>query len=593
MFTHAYFSCLVLHGIIAQVGGKDQERRSSVRRFPLRGPAAEISRARRIAEVLVRNGLGVLAESTGLTRFIPRWRAHPVEADAQAATLTMPQRVRRTLEELGPTYIKLGQILSTRPDVLPPAYVIELSKLLDAAPAVGADEIIKTIEEELGGPLDRWYQLLNPTPIASASIGQVHRAVLHDGTEVVVKVQRPGVERTIQADLNLLAAEARFLEARSQTLRNYRLVDLVVEFSQALRDELDYRAEARNADRLRAMTTDAGVIIPQIYWTLTARRVITLADIKGIKISEIERLKARGYDLGSIAARIVQIYLKQVFVHGVFHADPHPANILVCDQKIGLVDFGVVGYLTPRIRQDLGELLFALVQQNADEMVHVITRMGAMSSSIDREALRRDIQRLVVRYYSVSLENLPMAQFLGDVLTIAFRHRVRLPADLALLARTVVVLEGVALSLDPSFVLAGYLEPFVVQLIKERLSAKNTIMEGIKTLRELQELLQVLPRRVDVLTEQLERGTMTVGINVRHLDQAMRKLDAIANRLSFSIIVAGIIVGSALVLLGGEGAATFRLPFTSINLPIPQIGFVMAGLLGIWLLFSIVRSKGL
>lgn len=562
-------------------------------RFALRGPIAEISRARHIAKVLVRNGLGFLAESLGLKRFLSPWGARAVEADARAATLSTPQRVRLTLEQLGPTYIKLGQILSTRPDILPPAYVVELSKLLDAAPPASTAEITATIEREMGKPLDDCYLDFSEAAIASASIGQVHRARLHDGTDVVVKVQRPGVERTIEADLNLLLRQARFLEARSATLRDYGLSAVLEEFSQALRGELDYTSEGRNADRLRAMIADEGVEIPFIYWELTTRRVITLSDLKGIKLTEFERLKARGYDLNSIAARIVQVYLKQVFVHGLFHADPHPANILVCDGRIGLVDFGMVGYLTPRMREDLGDLLFALTQQNADDMVHTIVRMGAMDRGADRDGLRREVQRLIMRYYDASLQSVRIAEFLGDIMGAAFKHKVRLPADLALLARTVVVLEGVARTLDPSFVLAGYLEPFVVQLIKERISLKHTLLEAATTLRDLEAVLRVLPRRVDALSEQLERGEMTVGIDVRHLNQAMRKLDAIGNRLSFSIVVAAIIMGSAMVLLGGEKAATFRLPFTNIGLPIPQIGFVVAGLLGAWLLFSIVRSKGL
>lgn len=562
-------------------------------RFFVRRPAAQISRARHIAEVLIRNGLGFLAESTGLVRFIPRWRARTVEADAGTVGLSVPQRVRRTLEELGPTYIKLGQILSTRSDILPPAYVMELSKLLDAAPPVALEEITSTIERELGGPLRQWYASFDPEPIASASIGQVHRAKLPDGTEVVVKVQRPEVERTVQADLDLLMTQAHFLEASSATLRGYRLLDIVEEFSQYLRDELDYRIEGRNADRLRSIIVDEDVLIPQVYWDLTTRRVLTLTDLKGLKLTEMDRLRARGYDLSDIARRIVQIYLRQVFLHGVFHADPHPANILVCDGKIGLVDLGAVGYLTPRMKEDLGALLFALLQQRADDMVHVITRMGAMGPDSDRDALRRDAQRLIVRYYGTSLESVPVAQFLADVMEVAFKHHVRLPADLALLARTVVVLEGVALSLDPSLVLTTFLEPFIVQLVRERVSIKRVLLETANTLRELEALLHVLPRRVDILSEQLVRGDMTVGVDVHRLDEALRKLDAIANRLSFSVVVAAIIVGSALILLGGQDAAIFRLPFTQIALPIPQIGFVMAGLLGAWLLFSIVRSKGL
>ncbi|HUV93534.1 MAG TPA: AarF/ABC1/UbiB kinase family protein [Anaerolineae bacterium] len=560
-------------------------------RLFLRGPAADIARARRIAEVLIRNGLGFLAESTALTRFVPRWRARTVAADAQTAAMSVPERVRRTLEELGPTYIKLGQILSTRPDILPPRFIVELSKLLDTAPPVPASEITSVVEQELGGSLDRWYADFSPTPIASASIGQVHRATLLDGTEVVVKVQRPGVEHTIQADLNLLAAQARFLEGRSATLRSYGLVDIVEEFSQALLNEIDYTAEGRNADALRRVVAGEGVLVPEVYWDLTTGRVITLAYLKGIKLSQIDELKAQGYDLASIAERVAKAYLRQVFVHGVFHADPHPANVLICEGKVGLVDLGAVGYLTPQMRGVLGDLLFALVQQDADEMVQIIIRMGATGPDVDRDALRRAVQRMISRYYGASLESVPIPQFLDDVMIIAFKHRVRLPADLALLARTVVVLEGVASSLDPSLLLTALVEPFVVQLMKERVSIKRRLLEGVQTLRQLEAVLRVLPRRIDTLTEQLERGKLTLGMDVLHLPDALRKLDAMANRLSFSVIVAGIIVGSALAMVAGK-EATFQLPFTNISLPIPQLGFVMAGLLGTWLLFSIVRSRG-
>jgi len=542
--------------------------------------------------VLARNGLGFLVEGLGLARFVPRWRARTVEADAEMAATSVPVRIRRTLEELGPTYIKLGQILSTRPDILPPRVISELSKLLDTAPPAPVSEITAVIEQELGGPIDRWYGSFSPVPIASASIGQVHRATLLDGTEVVVKVQRPGVQETIRSDLSLLATQARFLEGRSATLRAYRVLEIVEEFSQMLRDELDYSAEGRNADTLRRKVAAEDVLVPEVYWDLTTSRVITLAYLDGLKLTETERLEAQGYDLATIAERVVRVYLRQVFVHGIFHADPHPANILICADKIGLVDLGAVGYLTPQMKQTLGDLLLALVRQDADEMVHIVIRMGATGPDIDRDALRRAVQRLTARYYGSSLESVPVPQFLDDVMTLAFKHHVRLPADMALLARTVVVLEGVASSLDPSLVLATLVEPFAVRLMKERVSIKRSLLEGVQTLRQLESLLHLLPRRVDALTEQLERGELTVGVDVRRLAPALRRLDAIANRLSFSIIVAAIIVGSALAMTAGE-EATFSLPFTSIDLPIPQIGFIMAGLLGAWLLFSMVRSRGL
>ncbi len=554
-------------------------------------PAEELGRVRHILEVLVRNGLGFLVESVGLTRLLPRRRSRQLREGDVAFGMSAPQRVRLTLEQLGPTYIKLGQILSTRPDLLPPAYIIELSKLLDSVPPVSADDIIQLIQQELGGPLDRWFAHFQREPIASASIGQVHRAVLHDGTAVVVKAQRPGVERTVQADLNLILAQGHFLEARSATLRRYGLVDILEEFSHALRDELDYTYEARNAERLRQIVSSEGVLIPQVYWDLTTRRVIVLSELHGVQLNEIDRLRAHGYDLCSVAARIVEVYLQLVFQYGIFQADPHPANILVCDRQIGLVDFGVVGYLTPRLREDLGGLLMALVRQDADDLVHIITRMGAVSGGVEQNAMRRDVQRLIVRYYAESVESLPIAQFLSDIMSLSFKHHVRLPSDLALLARTVVVLEGVALGLDPSYVLTDNLKPFVVQLVRERLSPMRAVQEGIRTWVELESVLHVLPRRVDTISKQLEQGHLTVGFEIRRLEQAMRKVDDIGNRLVFSIVIAAIIIGSALVLHGGEQASLFRLPFTDIVLPIPEIGFLVAAVIGIWMLYSIVRSR--
>ncbi len=555
----------------------------------LRRTLREITRTRRITQVLARNGLGMLAQTIGLGRVLPRRR----KRDAQTEALSTPQRVRRTLEELGPTYIKLGQILSTRPDLLPGEYITELAKLLDAAPPAPTDAIIATIERELKSSLGELYADFQREPIASASIGQVHRATLHDGTAVVVKVQRPGVEETMLADLSILRTQVRFLEGRSEVVRAYGVRDLVEEFAQSLRDELDYTNEGRNADQLGQALSEEDVLLPRVIWERTTRRVITLTALEGITLADLDDLRVRGYDLPSIADRIARLYLHSVFVSGAFHADPHPANIMVCGTRIGLVDFGVVGYLTPRMREDLGDLLFSLVQQNADDMVHVIMRMGAVGAQCDRLGLRRAIGHLLVRYYGASLESIPMATFLVDVMGVAFRYHVRLPSDLVLMTRTVLTLEGVARTLDPNLVLTRYLEPFVRDLLRDRLSLRRAATETMSTLRELEALVHVLPRRLDSLSEQLEQGDLTLGVDVRRTDQALRKLDAIANRLAFSIIIAATVLGSALILTAGPGAATFTLPFTDLSIPVAQIGFVFAGLLGAWLLFSIIRSKGL
>lgn len=548
---------------------------------------------RQIAQILIRNGLGFAVESAGIRSWLPFWRVRRSERQARDDEASTPVRVRRTLEELGPAYIKLGQILSTRPDILPPEYLLELNKLLDSSPPAPTSEIVAVIEQELGQSIGRLYASFDPVPIAAASIGQVHRASLQDGTRVVVKVQRPGVEQTIDADLHLLMTQVRFLESRSETVRAYGVADLAEEFAYALREELDYTVEGRHADRMFSLIGDEGVRIPRIYWERSSRRVLTQTDLCGIGINNLPALKAAGYDLAEIAERLAQVYLRQVFVHGVYHADPHPANLLVCDDAIGLVDFGIVGYLAPHMKEDLADLLFALVHQDADEMVYAITRMGALSASSNRDELRRGVQRLLASYYGVALERIPMAQFLMDLMELCFKQHVRMPADLALLARTVIILEGVARGLDPGLNIAAHLEPFVTQMVRERLSARRVLAEGVAVLRDVEKLARVLPRRVDTLSEQMEHGDLTVGIQVRRLEQAIRKLDAMANRLAFSVIVAGIVIASAMVVSAGKDATQFLIPFTQISLPIPQLGFIFAGLLGLWLLFSIIRSRGL
>ena len=571
--------------------------------FRFRQPYEEIVRLRAIAEILFRNGLGFVAEQLDLARFLPPWRhrgvaASPTDArrfavEDSASRATIPERVRHTLEELGPTYIKLGQILSTRPDLLPAEYIKELSKLLDAAPPVPTDAIVIQLEAELGAPVGELFAQFEPEPIAAASIGQAHRAVLPSGKPVIVKIQRPGVERVVEADLDLLSRQARFAESRLAIARDYQLVALLDEFSRTLRDELDYSNEGRNADRLRSnLEGDPRVTLPRVLWDLTSRRVITFEELHGIRLLDIELLQAEGHDLSSLAETVVDLYLKQVFVDGFFHADPHPANILVTKDGIGLVDFGMVGYLTPKTRELLSDLLVSLVYQDVDQVAQTVVHLGAMNRPRDIGALNRDIHRLFMRYYGLALEEVRLDQALNDVMSIALRHRIHLPADLAVLARTAAVLEGVARQLDPALVVAEQARPFVRQMVRERLSLKYLVGRAVRTVRDVEQLVQVLPGRLDALSSQLEQGEMTVGVDLRRLQSVLAKLDRVANRLSFSVLVAALIIGSGLIILGGEAVSTWRLPLIGIGLPVAQISFIIAGVLAAWLLFSIIRSKG-
>jgi ubiquinone biosynthesis protein len=561
--------------------------------YPGRRRFAQIARVRRVTQVLFRNGLGFLVEQWALDRFAPRMlRRQTVHPDRSVGRLTIPQRVRRTLEELGTTFIKLGQFLSGRADLLPPEYIAEFSKLLDSAPKVPVDQIREVIEEELGVPVADLFATFDDVPIAAASIGQVHRATLPDGQRVVVKVQRPGIERQVEADLDLLLGQARFLEKRSETMRDYNLVAVAGELAHSLREEMDYRLEGRNADRVRTnLSSDARLVVPQVYWNLTTRRVITLEYIDGIQFNELDRLRQAGYDLSSIARLAVEAYLKQVFVDGFYHADPHPANLMVVGKQIAFLDFGNAGYLTPAQKELLGDLFLQILDEDPGGIARTVLKMGAVRGRPSLEDMERDLQRLLVRYWGLPLEKMPVGEMLAEIFAAAFQHKVFLPADLALLARTIITLEGTARALDPNFVLADAVRPFATQLVRDRLSPLVAGRRALRTLRQATDLAQDLPRRVDDLWDQLEQGDLTLGIDVRRMLDVVGHAQGMVNRIAFSIVVAALIVGSALMLLGGQKA--WNLPILGIGVPVAQIVFVGAVVAGAWLLIWMIRSRNI
>jgi ubiquinone biosynthesis protein len=561
--------------------------------FPFRRRLAEIARVRRIIEVLVRNGLGFMVEQLALDRFLPRiWRRQTVRADQAVGRLTVPERLRRTLEELGATYIKLGQVLSGRADLLPREYIEELSKLLDAAPPVSVAEIREIIEQELGACVEEIFVTFEDDPIASASIGQVHHAILPDGQAVVVKVQRPGIEAIVEADLDLLLRQARFLEKRSETMRDYNVLAIAEELAQSLREELDYKIEGRNAERLRTnLSDDPRFVVPKVYWSLTSRRVITLEYLDGIQFNELDRLREAGYDLSSIAQTGVEAYLKQLFVDGFYHADPHPANLLVVGDQIGLVDFGNAGYLTPSQKELLGDMFLQLLDQDAEGVARTVIKMGATRGRPSVEAMERDLQRLLMRYWGIALEEIPLGEMLAEIFTTAYRHKVYLPGDLALLARTILTLEGTGLALDPDFVLVDAVHPFAERLVRERLSPVVAGRRALRTLRQAADLAQAFPRRLEDLWDQLEDGQITVGVDLRRLEVIITKLNSMVNRIAFSVVVAALIIGSALILLGGK--ESWQLPILGLGIPVAQIAFLGAVGAGVWLLISMMRSRNL
>jgi ubiquinone biosynthesis protein len=380
-----------------------------------------------------------------------------------------PEHLRRAFEELGPTFIKLGQVLSTRPDLVPPEYEAALSVLQDAAPTVPTADIVGAVESALGRPVRQLFGVFEAVPIAAASIGQVHAATLPDGTEVVVKVRRPGVVEQVSVDLALLDRLAEVAGRRSSIARRYDPVGLAREFGATLLAELDYPREGRNAELVAAsFADDDSVHVPSVFWDLTCDGVITEERIRGIKVDDLRALDASGLDRAEIARTLADAYLSMVFVHGFFHADPHPGNVFVeMDGRIAFVDFGMVGSVTTGTGRGLGTMLVALVAADPGKMADGLLRLGIACDDVDRAEFERDLARFLEQYSHLPLQQLHLGPLIADVMSVVRAHRLRLPSDLALLLKTVMMCEGVAAQLDPAFELVPHLLPYAARLASD------------------------------------------------------------------------------------------------------------------------------
>jgi ubiquinone biosynthesis protein len=415
-------------------------------------------RAGEVAVVLSRYSLQTWFGFVALRVRSRRWRHPPV----------MPGLVRRSFEELGPTFMKLGQVMTTRPDLVPPSFEQELTRLQDGAPPVPTAHVVRSIEGALGRPIDELYAFFDPAPLAAASIGQVHAARMHDGTDVVVKVRRPDVDDSIAVDLALIERVAAIAGRRS-FLERYDPVGLAREFRITMEGELDYVREAQNADAVAtAFADEPRVHVPRIFWSHTCEGVITEERVRGSKIDDRDALDATGADPAAVARAFADAYLSMVFVQRLFHADPHPGNVFVeADGRIAFVDFGMVGIVSESTRLGLGKVLLALVAVDVTKMADGLFDLGVVRVLVDRAAFERDLDRLVQRYAFVPLEQLRIGPLLNDVMSVVRKHRLRMPSDLALLLKTLMMCEGVAAKLDPGFELVPLLVPYAARLASE------------------------------------------------------------------------------------------------------------------------------
>ncbi|MCJ7670996.1 MAG: AarF/ABC1/UbiB kinase family protein [Acidimicrobiia bacterium] len=431
------------------------------------GNAKQYRRRRReILSAVIRHGLGVLVGTRGYGRLVPfHWGL--LGYSRRAVPYTRAEHVRLAIEDLGPTFIKIGQIASTRGDLLPPEYQLEFARLQDAAPPEPLEVIRETVETDLGDPPETIFAHFEDVPLAAASIGQVHAATLTDGTEVVVKIRRPGVTAHVERDLEILGQLAETAVRRWDRDNQYDIPGLAAEFSDTLRHELDYRREAENARRFAEhFTADEGVIIPRVHREFTTSRVLTLDRMRGMKIDDLAALDTAGIDRSELARRAADLTLTMVFEHGFFHADPHPGNFFVqTDGSIALIDFGMVGVVDHATRTALATALVATTTHNTTQLIDAFASLGVTSQTLEREQLTTDLEQLMDEFLTRPLNEIEFGALLQDHLTIMRRHGLRLPPTLALLAKTIAMSEGVAARIDPSFQILPVLAPYAQRLV--------------------------------------------------------------------------------------------------------------------------------
>ncbi len=452
------------------------------------------------------------------------------------------KRIRLAFNELGPTFIKLGQVLSTRPDLVGVALAQELEHLQEEAPADTIGEVRATIEGEFHRPIEELFAEFDPTPLASASIGQVHAARLHTGEAVVVKVKHHGVEEKIRVDLDILTGLAQFAEKMPE-YRNYRPIATMGEFRRTLLRELDFNRERRNMLRFtRNFRRDARVRIPKSYPQLCSSRVLTMERLCGVRLADAAKVVGNHDDLEEIARRGAHIFLEMIFTHGFFHADPHPGNVVLLDGNVlGLFDFGMVGQVDERLREDIEEMLVALVGRDAEQLTTLIMRVGKVPSDLDAAALAYDVADYVANYADQPLNDFDFTGAINELTELIRRYAISLPPRIALLLKVLVMLEGLSRMASPTFNLTEVIRPYQRKLILRRLSPWRRVKKAQRIYRELERLAEVTPRSLSDILEQIQSGKFDV-----HLDH--RGLEPSVNRLVMGLLTSALFLGSSIML---------------------------------------------
>lgn len=496
------------------------------------------------------------------------------------------ERVRMALEELGPTFIKLGQLLATRPDLVPLEYVEELSKLQDDVPPVTFKEVRTVVKEETGKFPEDLFHRFEKASLAAGSIGQVHRALFKSGEEVVVKVQRPGIRKIIEVDIEIMLHLASLMEKHLEALEVFQPIRIVEEFARTIEKEIDYLAEASHIDRFAALfLTDKTIYVPKVFHELTTKRILTMEYIDGTKASDIDHLLGQeDCDPHLLAERGALLILKQIFVHGFFHADPHPGNIFFLPNNIVCyLDFGMMGRINHKDQEDFTDLIMAVVQRDERKAGNALLKLTNFRKEPDRRELDRDLAEFMDRHLYQSLQQLEVGKLLQQLLGIISRYGIQLKPEFFLLIKALNSVEGVGLMLDPEFEIVKYAEPFIRRIQANRMSPKRIAGDALEAGTEFLDLLKDTPSEVRAILKQAREGKIKIEFEHKGLEQMFFTHDQISNRIAFAIVLASLIVSSSLIVLAGIPPKWHEIPIIGLT------GFMVAAIMGFWLLVSILR----
>ncbi len=536
-----------------------------------------LKRYRQVINLLIRNGLGFVVDQLGLT-----WLKTSKKADYHQ--ISVPERIRIVMEELGTTFVKVGQLLSMRPDLLPPEYVKEFEKLQDDVPPCSPDQVRKVLTEA-GIDLEMVFQVFEFQPVASASIGQVHRAWLRDGREVAVKVLRPGVTKQVAIDLAILRDLAAQAEKRTRWGTLYQLSEVVKQFSEAISSEIDLSLEGRNASRMfDDFKDDPDILIPGVIWEYTSQQVLVMDYVEGIKISEIELLKASGADLRKVAQHIVNSLFKQIYEHGYFHSDPHSGNLAIAPgNRLVYYDFGQMGYVDELIKEQGMDMVLAMVRYDVDGVTRGLINLGYTTRRVDRRELKADVTRLRRKYYGMPIAEIKVGEAMNELLQLSVKHQLHVPPELSLMVKMLMTVESVLLKLDPALSITKIAEPLGRRILTEKRNPQKILGGFYDFLNESAVLARNIPRELETVLDLLQSGELKVRHENPDAHKIAGRAEAMVNRLSLAIVTASLVIGAS--LMAG------KIPHNALqSIPLPEVAWGAAAVLGLLLIYSMWRG---